>query len=134
MYGTPEYEAWRSMIARCENPKLKNYKDYGGRGIKIHPEWRASFLAFFRDVGKRPSANKSLDRINNDGNYEPGNVRWATAKQQQRNRRTSRVLVVNGESATVAEWAERNGLGLSTVKERLRRGWSPERAVATPPH
>jgi hypothetical protein len=85
--NTPEYEIWRSMIKRCENPNHHAYARYGGRGINVHPEWRTSFAAFLRDVGRRPSQDLSLDRINNDGDYEPGNVRWATAKQQANNRR-----------------------------------------------
>lgn len=84
---TPEYEIWCSMIKRCENPNHHAYSRYGGRGISVHPEWRADFAAFLRDVGSRPSPDLSLDRIDNDGNYEPGNVRWATAKQQANNRR-----------------------------------------------
>ncbi|MET8113722.1 hypothetical protein [Streptomyces prasinus] len=78
------------MIKRCENPNNHAYARYGGRGISVHPEWRANFGAFLRDVGRRPSPDLSLDRIDNDGNYEPGNVRWATAKQQANNRRPLR--------------------------------------------
>lgn len=132
MYGTPEYAAWNSMMRRCLNTKNRNYKDYGGRGITVCEEWK-DFTVFFRDMGKRPSPKHSLDRINNEGNYEPSNCRWATTKQQARNKRNSRVLFVQGESATVPDWAERTGLGRSTLKERLRRGWSAEAAVTTPP-
>jgi hypothetical protein len=88
---TKEYECWSRMIDRCYNPRNKSYKDYGGRGMLICPEWRESFAAFFAYMGKRPSAKHSIDRFpNNDGNYEPGNCRWATAKQQRANRRDSR--------------------------------------------
>jgi hypothetical protein len=132
MYGTPEYSAWQSMRGRCENPKMGNYYLYGGRGISVCERWSASFEAFLKDMGLRPSPDHSLDRYpNNDGNYEPGNCRWATRKQQQRNRRTCHVLTVNGVSATLAEWAERTGLGKGTIRERVRRGWSPERATGT---
>lgn len=83
-----EYTAWCNMIARCYNPKHEYFYNYGGRGITVCDEWRQSFSAFFSHVGKRPSAGHSLDRYpNNDGNYEPGNVRWATRKQQSQNRR-----------------------------------------------
>lgn len=85
--GTPEYEIWCSMIKRCENPNHHAYARYGGRGIAVCPQWRADFAAFLRDVGHRPSPELSLDRIDNDGDYEPGNVRWATAQQQAANRR-----------------------------------------------
>lgn len=86
-HGTPEYGIWCSMIRRCENKNDDAYPRYGGRGITVHPEWRADFAAFLRDVGRRPSPDLSLDRIDNDRGYEPGNIRWATAKQQANNRR-----------------------------------------------
>ncbi|WTW93672.1 hypothetical protein OG216_09905 [Streptomycetaceae bacterium NBC_01309] len=85
---TTEYEIWSSIIKRCENPNYHAYPNYGGRGITICPEWRADFAVFLRDVGYRPSKELSIDRIDNNGNYEPGNVRWATAKEQVANRRT----------------------------------------------
>jgi hypothetical protein len=84
---TPEYTAWLSMKARCTNPKNKKWDRYGGRGIKVDPLWIEDFEAFFAHMGRRPSPEHSLDRFpNNDGNYEPGNVRWATSKEQQNNR------------------------------------------------
>lgn len=129
---TPEHAVWAAMIQRCTNPNSAKWKDYGARGISVHPRWRQSFRSFFDDVGSRPSPQHSLDRIDNDGNYEPRNVRWATRKEQARNKRSSRVLTVGGESATLAEWVERTGIGKSTIRERLNRGWSEERAVLTP--
>lgn len=85
---TPEYGVWLGMKERCLNKHLKQYGDYGGRGITIYPQWVNSFSDFYAYVGKRPSDEYSLDRINNDGNYEPGNVRWATWPQQNCNQRT----------------------------------------------
>jgi hypothetical protein len=85
--GTPEYTCWVRMLIRCYNPTHEHYKYYGGRGITVCPEWRKSFEAFLRDVGLRPSADLSLDRIDVNGNYEPGNVRWATRLVQSQNRR-----------------------------------------------
>lgn len=84
---TPEYRAWCSMITRCTNQNREKWNNYGGRGISVCKRWRDSFSAFLADVGPRPSSAHSLDRINNDGDYEPGNVRWATAVQQANNRR-----------------------------------------------
>lgn len=84
-YGTREYTTWVNMWTRCTNTKVKSYRDYGSRGITVHPEWKR-FENFYRDMGKRPS-NTSIDRINNNGNYEPGNCRWASRKQQNSNQR-----------------------------------------------
>ena len=83
---TVEYNCWAGMIYRCENPNVKDWKYYGGRGIKVCPEWRESFEVFLRDMGTRPSPSHSIDRIEPDGNYEPGNCRWATPLQQRHNR------------------------------------------------
>jgi hypothetical protein len=88
----PEYDAWRHAIYRCYNPKHKRYMDYGGRWIKVCDRWLESFENFLEDMGKRPSKNHSLDRVINDGNYEPSNCRWATPKQQAGNRRSTRLL------------------------------------------
>jgi hypothetical protein len=85
----PEYNTWAGMHSRCENPKEAGYKNYGGRGITVCERWR-SFENFYADVGDRPSPKHSIDRINNDGNYEPGNVRWATRTEQNRNRRPAK--------------------------------------------
>lgn len=82
-----EYQVWADMIKRCTNPKRKDYPQYGGRGIAVCDKWIHSYEAFIADVGRRPSSELTLDRINNDGNYEPTNVRWATKKQQAANRR-----------------------------------------------
>ena len=85
--NTPEYRTWAGMKNRCLNPNNPRYKSYGGRGISVCSEWIESFSAFLSHVGLKPSPLHSIDRINNDGNYEPGNVRWATAKEQARNTR-----------------------------------------------
>jgi hypothetical protein len=84
---TPEYYAWVSMIRRCHAPRARNYRLYGARGITVCQRWRESFPTFLGDVGRKPSPDLSLDRIDNNGNYEPGNVRWATRSEQQRNKR-----------------------------------------------
>jgi hypothetical protein len=87
---SPEYQAWRDMKYRCYNPNVKSYKYYGARGIKVCDQWRNSFTKFLEDVGERPGKGYSLDRIDNAGNYEPGNVRWETQENQMRNTRLLR--------------------------------------------
>lgn len=88
---TTEYRTWSNMIDRCERVSNKQFRDWGGRGIKVCPRWRESFAAFLADMGRKPSPDHSIDRINNDGNYEPGNCRWATRLEQNRNKRPRRV-------------------------------------------
>ena len=86
---TPEYRAWASMLSRCTNPSHKSFANYGGRGIGACRRWLESYRAFLEDMGRRPTPKHSIDRINNDGDYEPGNCRWATATTQQNNRRNT---------------------------------------------
>lgn len=121
--GSPEYKAWRGMSIRCAR------SDYASRGITVCQEWRLSYIAFRAHVGKRPANKYSLDRIDNDGNYEPGNVRWATAQEQQRNTRQNVPVSLHGTSRTIAEWAETLGLKYATIRGRLLRGHSPEHAL-----
>ncbi len=127
----PEYRVWHTMWARCENPNIPGFKYWGGRGIRVCPEW-AAFERFLADVGPRPSPQHSIDRINNDGHYEPGNVRWATRSQQQTNRRDTLIVTHEGESLPVAEWNRRAGLPQSTLRHRLRLGWPMAVALSTP--
>jgi len=133
-YGSPEYRAWIAMIQRCTNAKLAGFHNYGGRGIKVCANWQKSFAAFLVDVGQRPSEQHSLDRYpDNDGHYEPGNVRWATRKEQAHNSRKVRCVTVDGLTLPISEWARRVGLSMTTLHSRLTKlGWTPERAVATP--
>ena len=113
--GTPTYRAWQDMIQRCYNPRRTRYPMYGGRGITVCQRWRESFEAFLKDMGTSPSPRHSIDRIDNNGNYEPGNLRWATAKEQSRNQRRNRVLTYQGETLCIAEWAERLGVAYATL-------------------
>lgn len=128
-----EYTAYWNMIQRCTNRKFRQYLDYGGRGIKVHPAWLiAGFPEFLKAVGPRPSSQHTIDRIDNDGNYEPGNVRWATRVQQNRNTSKNVMLTVRGETCSLAEWHERTGIGHSTLRARIALGWRPEQIVLTP--
>lgn len=131
MTGSPEWVAWQSMKSRCDKKTDKAYHNYGGRGITYCSQWK-SFTVFFRDVGKRPSPRHTLDRVNNLGNYEPGNVRWATGIVQSNNKRNNVFLEYKGERFTIAQWARKLGIGLTTLFERLRMGWSIERVLTTP--
>lgn len=128
-HKTAEHRAWRHIINRCYLLTDKDYPDYGGRGITVCKAWRRSYLEFLRHVGRRPSPKHSIERMNNALGYMPGNVRWATAKEQARNRRSSRLLNHEGQTHSLAEWAELKGVAYSRFHKRLKRGWSMEEAL-----
>lgn len=133
MMRTPEHRAWMAMRRRCNSPSDKRYEYYGGRGIRVCAEWDADFNAFYRDVGQRPSPNHSLDRIDVNGNYEPGNVRWATKIQQAQNKRNVRTATINGVEKALSEWAREYGQRPKLVRARVvDRGWNVEKALTTP--
>lgn len=106
MTNTLEFKTWAGMISRCENPKNASYYRYGGRGIRVCSEWH-SFENFYKDMGKKPGREYSLDRINCDGDYEPSNCRWATSKEQQNNTSKTLKLNINGELLTISEISDR---------------------------
>ena len=139
MTDTPEHQAWRNMLERCFNPNVPLYHQWGGRGITVFPEWATSFKAFFRDVGPRPGPGYSLDRIENNKNYEPGNVRWTDRGTQQRNTRRNVLLSHHGETLTISEWSRRTGLPWKTIANRIEAGLpsgdilSPERRPRSGP-
>lgn len=124
---TPEYHTWSTMIQRCTNPSNVKWSYYGARGITVCDRWR-KFENFFADVGRKPSPAHELDRIDNDGNYEPSNVRWVTEHVQSRNKRSNVFITFGGESLCLADWAHRLGIGAATLKTRLAWGWGVERA------
>lgn len=123
------YVCWRSMLVRCRQKgnDCPKYKCYSGRGISVCERWK-SFDNFLSDMGERPY-KMTLDRIDNDGNYEPGNCRWATMKEQCRNRRSNRMLTCRGETKTLAEWCENRGIESYVVLNRLKLGWPVEDAI-----
>jgi len=132
-YGraSPEYNTWVHMIQRCHNPQNKDYKNYGGRGIQVCDMWRESFEAFLFMVGKRPNIKDTIERIDTNKGYEPGNVRWASRAEQNLNTRSNVKLTIDGETKTVSEWSRdaRCTVSMFTIYKRLDRGWDAERAV-----
>jgi hypothetical protein len=125
----PLYETWRGMRKRCNNPKAAHFRDYGGRGIRVFPEWDANFEQFLKDVGKPPTAGMQIDRIDNDGNYEPGNVRWATAKEQARNRRSTMFVEIDGARVPLALACEIKGVAYGRAYRQIRAGVPPRDAL-----
>lgn len=128
----PEYRAWQQMRLRCTDPKHHAWPSYGGRGITVCQRWLDSVADFIADMGPKPSPKHELDRIDNDRGYEPSNCRWATRKENDRNRRSNRILELGGERKTLAEWCERFGMRGDTVSWRLKIGWTVEQALKTP--
>lgn len=123
---------WCHMRIRCENPADKDYANYGGRGISVCDRWQV-FANFYADMGDPPFKGASLDRIDNHGNYEPSNVRWATPIEQSRNQRRSVHFTFNGERKHIREWVELTGLSYDTLLNRRKQGWTDELILTTPP-
>lgn len=121
------------MIQRCTNSKNAKYALYGGRGITVAPEWMADYRAFFSHIGPRPSPRHSIDRIDTNQGYRPGNVRWATAREQAQNMRTNRILTIGGVSLCVEAWAQRTGVNGKRIHARLKAGYSPEVSISVGP-
>lgn len=128
-HNTREYFSWQNMKSRCNNPRNPQYHDYGGRGINFCEQWN-EFAAFLADMGPRPEGT-TLDREDNDGNYEPGNCRWATRKQQRRNMRTTKMVTLGGVTKPFADWCDERGISREKVRGRVRSGWSYEDALST---
>jgi len=117
----PLYQCWQGMRQRCRNPNLKQWPDYGGRGISIDPVWDV-FERFASDMGPKPTPAHTLDRIDNDKDYGPDNCRWATRLEQARNQRTTRRVVVEGQEYLVADLSRRYGIKHDTIAERAAKG------------
>jgi hypothetical protein len=116
-----EYESWLGMKRRCYKIKSPFYSYYGGRGIKVCDDWLHSFDKFIEDMGECPKDKNSLDRIDNDGNYEPSNCKWANSKEQSRNRRSNRYITYGGITKLVSDWADDNGIKRSTMSMSLNK-------------
>lgn len=134
----PAYGQWAMMLTRCRNRNSPKYKDYGARGIKVCARWErgehgmTGFECFMMDMGNKPSPEHSLDRIDNDGNYERENCRWATAREQARNRRSTHFLTYKGERMSMLSVSEKFGISYFRLRNRIMRGWSAEDAIEKP--
>lgn len=121
---TPIYRVWRGMKSRCHDPRCADYPRYGARGITVCDEWRNDFLSFAAYVGDRP-AGKTLDRIDNNKGYQPGNVRWATKSEQARNTRRNHMHTIDGVTRCMADWCEILNEPWTSVKKRIQAGRDP---------
>ena len=132
MSDTRLYSIWHAMNQRCSNKNNERYDSYGGRGITVTPEWRN--FESFRDwaLANDYQDDLTIDRIDNDGNYCPENCRWITNKAQQNNRRNNRIIEFNGEKKNIQEWAEKCAINPRTIRKRLQKGWTIERALTEP--
>lgn len=130
--GTRLFKIWSGMIERCNRPAHSHYKDYGGRGITVCEEW-GEFVPFLDwAMANGYADNLTIDRKDHNGNYSPENCRWATVKEQQNNKRNNHRVTLNGVSHTITEWSEILGIKKTTIKERLKCGWTDEQALTTP--
>lgn len=129
---TPIYITWGGIVQRCTNPTDSHFPDYGGRGISICDRWRNSFENFYADMGPKPGPEYSIERSNNNGDYEPGNCIWVTKSEQNNNRRDNVIINYNGKDYTKAQLAREHNINVATFGYRLSSGWSVEDAVNTP--
>lgn len=131
MSRTPIYRAWESMIKRCQTPSDTSYANYGGRGIRVCDSWQ-TFDGFFADMGPRPSPKHSVERNDTNGHYEPGNCRWATRTEQQRNMRSNRLITHNGRTQCLAAWADGAPVSAQLLRSRIEMGWTFADAIRLP--
>lgn len=130
LHSSVEYRTWLGMRQRCKNPRHRNFKHYGGRGITVCERWDKSFKNFLADIGLKPGPEYTLDRKDTNGNYTPENCRWATPEEQRSNRRNSVHVTIKGETKIETEWCRMANLRLGTVGYRQRAGWSEEFLLA----
>ncbi len=129
--NSPEYRIWIGMKQRCYNPNAAGFKDYGGRGIVVCDRWKDDYAAFLEDMGPRPDG-LTIDRLDNDGDYEPGNCEWKTQTYQNRHTRRNRYLEHDGRRMIVKDWAEELGITSQALQARIADGWTMERILTTP--
>lgn len=140
LHGTPEYRILYAIHTRCTNKNIINYRNYGGRGISICDRWfigdgvKSHIECFIDDMGLRPSKKHSIDRIDNDGDYAPGNCRWVTSKEQARNQRTNVNITYNNETMCLNDWAKKTGIERRTLAYRIKSGWETSDALTRPVH
>lgn len=127
--NTPEYNIWTEIKQRTNNTNNNYYSNYGGRGITVCDRWKNSFINFYQDMGPRPTDLHSIDRINNEGNYEPNNCRWATIEEQANNRTTNIKYMFNGDMRTLAQIAKQTNICYENLRRRLKRGQCLEIAI-----
>lgn len=134
--GTREHRIWKAMNSRCHNVNHSSYHNYGGRGIFVHDRYRSgqpnAFMNFLNDVGEAPTNKHSIDRIDVNRGYEPGNIKWSTQKEQANNTRVNRVIEYKGIKLTLAKWGDIAVVDARTIMYRLKRGWEFGRAISTP--
>lgn len=132
--GLPEYRVWERINQRCRNPRHAKFPSYGGRGIEVCAAWRGrgGFSRFLADMGPRPSAQHSIERLDNNGPYAPGNCCWATDREQRRNQRCSVSVWFDGEPQLLVDVCAQFGLDRGVVYGRLKMGWPLERALNMP--
>lgn len=132
--GYRTYYTWQAIKSRCLNKDDKRFKDYGGRGITICKRWANNYQNFLSDMGLPPTSNHQIDRIDNNGNYEPSNCRWVTQTQNARNKRNNRLITAFGKTQTLVEWEEETGIAAPTIRRRIDKyGKTAEEAVSVPP-
>ena len=131
--NAPEYRVWHNMKTRCATPSQTSYKHYGARGVKVCPEWEASFTAFYKDMGQKPNPKSTIDRIDVNGDYEPGNCRWVDISVQSLNRRNTKKMEYEGSYVPILTIAKKNGISNDCLYSRLKMGWDKIRAATEPP-
>lgn len=127
---TSIHSVWATMLARCSNPNNEAFIYYGARGISVCERWK-SFKLFYEDMGEKPEGHQ-IDRIDVNGNYEKSNCRWVLPIENSNNKRNNRRMILNGKTQTMAQWSRELGIKVTTIGERLKRGWTDEKALSTP--